>query len=80
MVIEPSAMVIFLLLGWGVYEINFVDEEVIWSVASESMIHVLWVTLSKALRAWEKEDIPEKARLQITVKDDCFSSELQLIL
>ena len=58
---DPSAIVIFLWLEQGVYEMNFLEEHVIWLVAPESITHEFGEILFETLAIQEEEDIPEKA-------------------
>ena len=69
---DPSAIVIFLLLGHGIYVLNFFNECVIWSITLESMIQELARDIPNALKAWEKGNLLEFVREQTPIS---FSNE-----
>ena len=68
---DPSAIVIFLLLGHGIYVLNFSDE---CHMLSSSWINDprAWKDITETLKAWEKGNLPEYAREQTPIG---FSNE-----
>lgn len=53
---------------------NFLEEQVKWSVALKSITHVFEETISKTLAIQEEEDIPKNASEHVPVEEG-FSSD-----
>lgn len=68
-VMDPSAIVIYLWLEQGMQKVKCLEEYVVWAVGPESITYIVKENFSKTIGKKLEEGIPKNASEHVPIKD-----------